>query len=164
MNVSASSNASLAPLLLRLEQDASATAQEQTRGGSVRFQQTLAETEAAMDTMELTTPQPSAEPTTSALFQSHLGAFGPGTARMDAAALPEEQTPLRVSGISAAVAASPFAGEQSLASHPFQEALRESASAQGSVGVAGSEDFSGIYDARTGQIIHRVGARLDVKG
>lgn len=162
MNVSAYSDTLLASLLLRREQEPSMAAQGQ--GESAAFQQVLAEVVEDTDVVELASLQPNAEPTGSALFQSHLGAFGPGSARAEGTSQPEEQTPLRVSGISAAVAANPFAGDRSLASNPFQEALLEPTSAQVVTGAPGSEDFSGIYDARTGQIIHRVGARLDVKG
>ncbi len=166
MNVSAYSDTLLTSLLLRREQEPSVATQGQDE--SAAFHQVLAEVVEETDVVEFSSRQPSveptAEPTTSAFFQSHLGALGPGSVRAEGTSQPEEQMPLRVSGISAAVAANPFAGDRSLASNPFQEALLESVSAQGVAGAASSEDFSGIYDARTGQIIHRVGARLDVKG
>lgn len=164
MNVSPYTDISLTSLLPRLEQESSTAGQEQTRSEFADFRQTLLAADTGLDTVELSSPQVAVEPTRSALFQSHLGAFGPGTPRMDGNALPEEQSPLRIAGISAAVAANPFAGDRSLASNPFQEALLGPASAQSVPSAAGAEDFSGIYDARTGQIIHRVGTRLDVKG
>lgn len=164
MNVSAYTDISLASLLPRLEQASSVAGQELAQSESADFRQALSAVGTGLDTVELTRGQALAEPTGSALFQSHLGAFGPGSARMDGNSLPEEQSSLRIAGISATVAANPFAGDRSLASNPFQEAPLGLASAQSRPSAAGAEDFSGIYDARTGQIIHRVGTRLDVKG
>jgi len=162
------SDNTLSPSLLQTERDLSVLRRdpERTQKGAQDFRNVLDAVDLGADVLELSASPvgPGSVPAGSALFQSHAGALAQDPARLDRGPLPEEQAPLRVSGVGSTTAASAFTGEQSLASNPYQTLVPGLEPTRTASGVTGSEDFSGIYDARTGQVIRRVGARLDVKG
>lgn len=142
------------------------------RGAASGFDQAVESAQAGTDTLQVATLVPNLDPTSSILFQAHLGALAPRPAAgflAETVLSSEQQDPLRVTGINAANAAGAFANGQSLQSNAYEPGPGGMEAAQGTrfPSAAGAEDFGGFYDAlmRSTEINRpRIGTRLDVKG
>lgn len=137
--------------------------QDRESSGSTGFPEALKAAEAGTDVLELSpaASQGPGDPTTSALFQAHIGAFGNQGGPVGGVPPAEGKPEAQVNSVISATATGRFTSETPLQSSEFQ--LAGPASSR-KTPYAVAEDFAGIYDAQTTQVIHRLGTRLDVKG
>lgn len=105
---------------------------------------------------------PLANPTESALLQSYIGGTAGGQGLQAGAAANEGAAPLRVAGVDPAAALGAFTNEQASASNAFELTSMPSRSRMAPAPVP--DEFSGIYDATTGQVVHRIGMNVDMRG
>lgn len=144
---------------------------EKRAAAASEFEQAIESARAVTDTFPVTSQAPNVDPTSSSLFQAHLGALAPRAVADLLADTPlssEQQDPLRVTGINAANAAGAFANGQSLQPSAYEPGSSGMEAVQGTrFPTAGAEDSGGFYDAlmrSTGVGRPRLGTRLDVKG
>jgi hypothetical protein len=158
------------PFTIQAGRELLAALQTQDQSVSVvkDFNQALASTNPVTDTVELlpASQRLNADPTSSALFQAHLGTPATGrvsTALTDSSSLAEDHGQLKVTGIAAATAAGPFANGESSQPDHFRLGLPSMELAQASQypTAAGVNGYSGTYGTKTN---FQIGARMDLKG
>jgi hypothetical protein len=141
-------------------------AQDLSQAGTLSFREALQNTETEVDRLERfvdATPLPT-DPTGSPLYQSHLGSTTQGQISRDGSGSSDDWVPYRVIGVNATTSASLFSSEQPLSSERFLLQNPDSESLQAAQpSTSGYEDFSGIYDAQTGRVTHRLGTRFDAR-
>jgi hypothetical protein len=167
VDIPESINSTVSAFTLQAGRDllAALKAQDQANTTAEDFQKTLEATNAITDNLEITSISPAlnADPTSSTLFQAHLGTLASSQASADSALSAEDHTQLKVTGIGATTATGPFANGRSPQPEYFQPELPgvEPSQASRYPAVDGADGFSGTY----GMAMNRqIGVRLDLRG
>ena len=173
MNIPAATVTDNSLFPLQTERDFLTTLQVQPSEASVNFNKVLESTGSITDTVQIGTVSQAAtlDPTSSALFQAHSGAFSASQALAGSSALAQtsdQSSQLRVTGISAAAATGPFANGQTPQAEDFQarlSGLDETVSSQYPA-VTGPSDFTNTYDSlrSAGRMNPPIGTQVDLKG